>query len=218
MAYRVDTVPGFLKPLILLYGYGLALPWLAYYAVQKLTVRIQVEGLEKLDREANYIFSQWHGTLPLTFQWIVPRLPRAVAARSHVWMQHPLCYMKPIHAFLYLVGVRKLVLGSTGHDGQDAANRLVQDLREGYSTWLVPDGPAGPARVLKTGILHIAAQSGVPIVPLRVRASRCVRSRSWDRRQHPVPFSTIRIGFGSPILVTEDALERAERQLYDELG
>jgi lysophospholipid acyltransferase (LPLAT)-like uncharacterized protein len=217
-AYRVDTIPSAYKPLFYLYGYGLGFLLFAYFLVQRLTVKIRIDGLEHIDPETNYIFCQWHTTVPLAFQWAMPRLPRAFTARPHAWMQHPLCYMKPIHVFLRLIGVRKIVLGSTGHDGRQAADELVGYLQAGFSTWLLPDGPAGPPHVVKRGILHISAQSEVPIIPLQFEASRSIRTRSWDRKQFPFPFSTIQVRIRAPIYVSESTLERAEEELYSGLG
>jgi lysophospholipid acyltransferase (LPLAT)-like uncharacterized protein len=138
--------------------------------------------------------------------------------RPHAWMQHPLWYMKPIHVFLRLIGVKKLVLGSTGHDGRQAADELAEHLRAGYSTVLLPDGPAGPPRVLRRGILHLAVVSKVPIVPLRVTASRAISLGTWDHKQWPLPFSRLRIQVGGPIAVTEDSFTQAEHDLCQALG
>lgn len=138
--------------------------------------------------------------------------------RPHVWMQHPLWYMKPIHVFLRLIGVTKLVLGSTGHGGRQAADELAEHLRAGYSTVLLPDGPAGPARVLKRGILHMALGSNVSIVPLQVTASRAFSAGTWDHKQYPLPFSRLRIQVGRPIPVTGDGFAQAEQELCEALG
>jgi lysophospholipid acyltransferase (LPLAT)-like uncharacterized protein len=48
--------------------------------------------------------------------------------------------------------------------------------------------------------------------------SRCIRTRSWDRKQFPFPFSTVRVRIGRPINVSEQTLERAEEELYSGLG
>ena len=53
-------------------------------------------------------------------------------------MQHPLWYMKPIHVVLGCIGVERIVLGSTGYHGREAARTLVEYLRAGYSTALSP--------------------------------------------------------------------------------
>ncbi len=216
--YRVDSLPLALRPLVWLYGYGLGLAWYAYYLVQRLTTRVRIEGAERIDPTASLIFCHWHGMIPLNFQCSVPRIPRVLAGRPHVSMQHPLWFMKAVHVMLRLMGVKQLALGSTGHEGRHAADELVGYLRSGYSTMLFPDGPAGPPRVLKRGVLHIAAQSGVPIVPLRLEATRCVTLNTWDSKQFPLPFSTIRIRIGAPIAVPAGELERAERELTAALG
>lgn len=46
--YRVDTVPAVLRPLLYLYRYGLGLLLFAYYLLQRLTVRVAIEGHEQL--------------------------------------------------------------------------------------------------------------------------------------------------------------------------
>ena len=127
--YHVDTVPAVLRPLLSLYGYGLGLLLFAYYLLQRVTVRVAIEGGQQLPAP-NCIFCHWHGCTPLSLQCGVPCLPSFMRERPHAWMQHPLWYMKPIHVLLRLIGVKKLVLGSTGHGGRQAAEELAEYLRE----------------------------------------------------------------------------------------
>ncbi|MDH3495144.1 MAG: hypothetical protein OER21_00060 [Gemmatimonadota bacterium] len=214
---RVDTVPLPLRPLLAVYGYGLAGVFALYYLAQRPTIRVVVSGAPRLESR-NYIFCLWHEAISLLFQSSVPRFPRPLRAAPQAWMQHPLWYMKPIHAFIRGIGVRKIVLGSTGHGGRPAADALVVLLRAGYSTVVLPDGPAGPARELKKGVLHLAAQSGVPIVPLRLFASRSYRARTWDRKIQALPFATLRIAIGEPLSVADDTLAPAARTLTAALG
>jgi lysophospholipid acyltransferase (LPLAT)-like uncharacterized protein len=218
MQYRVNTVPLLLRPVFYLYGYGLGLFLYAFYSIQRLTIGVQVEGRDNLVDGFNYIFCHWHESVGLSLQCSIPRLPSFLCDRPHVWMQHPAWYMKPIHVFLELIGVKKLVLGSSGHDGRKAADDLVGYLQSGYSTVLLPDGPNGPPKVLKRGILHIALQSHVAIVPLRIVASRFLVIKTWDLKQVPLPFSKVRIYIGRPIPVSESTLEHAEHQLCGDLG
>ena len=82
---------------------------------------------------------------------------------------------------------------------------------------MAPDGPAGPARVLKKGVLHVSAQAGVPIVPVRIRCSRSVTLRSWDRKIIPLPFATISVHFSAPIRVDPADLATAQAALEAEL-
>jgi lysophospholipid acyltransferase (LPLAT)-like uncharacterized protein len=215
--YRVDTVPSLLRPLLEVYGYAFASLMYAYLVLLRWTVRVEIEGAENLSAGANYIFCLWHESVPICFLSLLP--PRAVLwrGRHFSWMQHPSLYMKPIHVLLRCVGVRRLALGSTGHGGRHAAEELVHHLGQGFSTVLLPDGPGGPPRVLKHGVLHIASASGVPIVPLRLSASRTIRWPAWDRKQFPLPFSRLRIRIGLPIRVSGDTLDEAERRLLEAL-
>ena len=155
MSVRVDTAPSAVKPLLALYGYLVGCALFVYCAAQRITLRIQITGTENLAPDSSYIFCVWHGMVPIALQCSVPHLPGPLTGRSHAWMQHPLWYMKPIHLLLRLIGVRRLVLGSSGYDGRRAADELAVLLRHGYSTVIMPDGPAGPRRTLKRGVLHL---------------------------------------------------------------
>ena len=69
----------------------------------------------------------------------------------------------------------------------------------------------------KRGVGHIAAQAGVPIVPLRFTLSRALELPTWDRKRLPLPFSTITLRFGRPIVVDAGNFEAAIRELADAL-
>lgn len=192
--------------------------WYAYLVVQRVTVKVEVVGLERLSPDVNYIFCHWHELLPLTFQASAPRLHPCLLHRPHVWMQHPSWGVSPIRVVVRRMGVERLILGSTGHGGRDAADEVVSYLKRGYSTALSPDGPRGPARVLKKGVLHLALQSGVAIMPMRVTASRYVRSWAWDKKMHPLPFARIRVEFGTPMSVHEESFDESAEALVRALG
>ncbi len=125
--------------------------------------------------------------------------------------------MKPIHILLMMTGAKKIILGSSGNSGKEAADKLVEELKNGYSTAIMPDGPHGPAFKIKKGILHISEQSGVPIVPVRFEVSRYSVSKSWDRKINPKPFSRINVFFGEPIKVSSLNFEKSLRILAREL-
>jgi lysophospholipid acyltransferase (LPLAT)-like uncharacterized protein len=122
-----------------------------------------------------------------------------------------------MHVVVRLVGV-KVVLGSTGFGGREAANEIVEYLKRGYSTVVFPDAPRGPPCVLKAGVLHMSLKSGVPIAPVRFRASRYMELKGWDRKRVPYPFSSIRVEFKSPIQVTQKNFEAARLYLGAALG
>lgn len=208
--YRVDNVPRALKPIFLVYSYCVATALFAYARLVHLTSDIELAGSEHLGG-GNYIFCHWHTFIALYF---------TVFTRHdhHAWMQHPYWYMKPIHIVLRWLGVERIVLGSSGHEGRRAADELVQLLVDGYSTVVLPDGPAGPPFVLRKGVLHISEQSGVPVMPMRFTASRCLRLPTWDRKFLPLPFGSITVTFGPPLTVRGQYVAEATNVLVRALG
>ena len=72
-------------------------------------------------------------------------------------------------------------------------------------------------RVAKRGVFHIAAQTGVPIVPLHFTLSRAWKLATWDRKRLPQPFSAIHVRFGEPIFVDESNFAAAIRTTADAL-
>ena len=114
------------------------------------------------------------------------------------------------------MGVR-ICLGSSGEEGRNAADALTELVKEGSSTVITPDGPKGPPQVLKKGVLHIAAGSGVPVVPVRLSASPSIRLKTWDGKWLPLPFSRIVVTFAAPIEVTSENLDEAARELEREM-
>ncbi len=202
MAYRVDNVPKFWRPIWLAYSWVLGLgAWLLLNLLNA-TCRLKIESRSDLEDRQNFIYSGWH-----EFSFLLG----VAFVRSHrrqAWMQHPAAYMKPVHIALQLMGVH-VVLGSAGEEGREAAATLVRLLREGWSTVILPDGPSGPARTLKKGVLHIALESQVPVVPVRFRAERAVRLRSWDRKPIPLPFTRISVVFDDPVIVTKSSFDDA---------
>jgi lysophospholipid acyltransferase (LPLAT)-like uncharacterized protein len=91
--------------------------------------------------------------------------------------------MRPVHTAFRLMGLKPLLLGSSGEEGRRAANDLARLVQKGWSTTISPDGPYGPPRLLKKGVLHVALKSGVPIVPLTIVALRRVAYAGQAGRQ-----------------------------------
>ena len=177
--YRVDKVPIIIRPQFCLYGYGLVLLLFFFLLIFRVTTKVKIEGREKLRKNSNHIFCLWHSFVPLALISATPLIPAVLDRAPQVWMQHPVWYMKPIHVLLRLMGVKKIILGSTGHSGRNAAELLTDHLRQGCSTVINPDGPNGPAFVLKKGILHLSLKSSVPVVPLRFSSSSFRELKTW---------------------------------------
>jgi lysophospholipid acyltransferase (LPLAT)-like uncharacterized protein len=70
---------------------------------------------------------------------------------------------------------------------------------------ITPDGPRGPRRHLKEGIIYLAARTGIPIVPCGIGFDRPWRLRSWDRFAVARPWSRAAWVSGVPVTVPRDA-------------
>ncbi len=122
--------------------------------------------------------------------------------------------------FAETVGYR-LVRGSSSQGAVRALLAAARELQQGSIVALTPDGPRGPRRGLKPGVLAAAQRAGVPVLPIHAEANRAWRVHSWDRFCIPKPFATIRVAYGSPLVIGqgEDALsaglERARAVMDD---
>jgi lysophospholipid acyltransferase (LPLAT)-like uncharacterized protein len=208
--YRVDNVPIVLRPFWLGYSWVVALSIWIFLVMLQATCKIRRQNNIDICGQHNFVYSLWHR---FWFLWTVSFIR---SHRRHAWLQHSAAYMKPIHIGLKLMGIRVL-LGSGGEEGRKAASDLVDLLRQGWSTVISPDGPHGPQGVMKRGVLHVALQSGVPILPVRFIASRTFALPSWDKKPLPLPFSRVTVVFGEPITVTEGNFEEAARILADKM-
>ncbi len=195
--YRTDNVPLLLRPLLAAYGFSAGVSLRAVFDLIRATTTLEIIGAEHLARSPNHIFCHWH-----EYSFVYPIAIPGLAGQ--VWLQHPSWYMKPMHVFLERSGVQEVILGSSGHAGRAGADAVVRALQGGASTVILPDGPHGPPHGLKKGVLHIAAQSGVPIVPLRFELSSFARLPGWDGKQVPLPGCRIRLCYASPIWVRAD--------------
>lgn len=120
----------------------------------------------------------------------------------------------------------RILAGSSSRGGPRALLGAVRALREGNPVAITPDGPRGPRRELKVGVLQAAQRGDAWIVPLHATASPRWRLKSWDRMVVPRPRARILVGYGEPFAVgtgplaiasAEDTAIRAMRQLEAEM-
>ena len=93
----------------------------------------------------------------------------------------------------------EVVYGSSGNSGQKALEKVVAKLKEGYATSLNPDGPKGPPKMVKKGIVIMSLESGAPIQPIHFSCSHFVHFPSWDKKIIPLPLSKITVEYGNPL-------------------
>ena len=90
----------------------------------------------------------------------------------------------------------------------------------GVSTAMFPDGPYGPPKEVKKGVLYMSMFSGVPIIPVTFdfTKAKTFRINSWDRKIFLLPHSTVTIKLGEPIYVTKENLAQSQERLKIALG
>lgn len=91
--------------------------------------------------------------------------------------------------------------GSSTRGGQEGLEGMLEAGRAGRPLAFTPDGPRGPARCCKPGVVRAAAETGLPVVPLSAAASGGRRLGSWDGFLVPGPFARVVVSRGDPLEV-----------------
>ena len=84
------------------------------------------------------------------------------------------------------------------------------------------DGPRGPRRQVKIGMLMAAQKAGVPLYLIRVRARGIRFQKSWDKTLLPYPFAKVTVLNSEPIHIDKsldrDQLQALSNELTDSLN
>jgi lysophospholipid acyltransferase (LPLAT)-like uncharacterized protein len=91
------------------------------------------------------------------------------------------------------------VRGSSTKGGIGALKEMITLLKEGSDLGITPDGPKGPAEVVKGGVAQLARLSGKAVIPIAFASSRRIRFTSWDRFYLPLPFARLVFVVGEPL-------------------
>jgi lysophospholipid acyltransferase (LPLAT)-like uncharacterized protein len=115
----------------------------------------------------------------------------------------------------------RAVRGSSTRGGARALLGAVRELKAGRSIAFTPDGPRGPRRELKPGVVAAAQRGQGVIMPIHAQADRAWRLHSWDRFMIPKPLARVWITYGRPFEVAPgegglaEGLEEAATRLAE---
>ena len=94
------------------------------------------------------------------------------------------------------------IRGSSSRGAKEARDAMVAAVAAGHIGAITVDGPRGPRRVLKNGIVDIARKTGAPVIPTTcVGSNMWILNKTWDQTRIPKPFSKILVHYGEPIIV-----------------
>lgn len=91
--------------------------------------------------------------------------------------------------------------GNVDKGGKAAKDEMIGMLKGGLPGAVTVDGPRGPAFEVKPGIIEMARQTGLPIIPYYPLPRRYWSLGSWDAFRLPKPFTRIDVYYGAPIRV-----------------
>lgn len=170
-----------------------------------LTYRFRFQNPEALP-EKGYLLAIWHQNL---FQGIL-----AQTGREYVVIVSRSKDANPVAFTCRQLGHNVARGSSRSKDGRDkggkqAAEEMTEILKTKIPGAVTVDGPKGPAKKVKPGIITMAKKAGIPIIPYSPIAKSYWEFNSWDKFRLPKPFSIIDVYYGDPIDVSQMEMEEA---------
>jgi len=197
------------KKLFKTWLYTTVAPWLAYTVVRLWfgTVRVKILNTAvyrnyflKTDLGRNVVAGSWHRHAIFFFYFFRTLGPRGIMISKSRDGE----FTAKIAQYLGYTPIR----GSSSKGGAAALQRLIEFMRVRGETRFcgtAVDGPRGPARVMKTGMLAVAKESEAWFIPMACSGTRVLTfPKAWDRTIVPKPFSKIVMDFGEPFRVPPD--------------
>jgi lysophospholipid acyltransferase (LPLAT)-like uncharacterized protein len=140
------------------------------------TLRVQHVRAENIERPEQYIIAFWHAHLLLMLHSRYRRPVTVMISQSKDGE-----YIARVFDHYDVESAR----GSSTRGGSAALREMIRAARAGKNIVFTPDGPKGPARVAKDGVVVAAQATGLPIVPVAFAAKKkscCAPGTAWSSR------------------------------------
>lgn len=165
------------------------LPFLGSLLIRGLhaTLRVRHVNVENMTRLPQYIMAFWHDHLLLMLHSRYKRPVSVLISQSRDG---------EIIARVFDYYDVQSSRGSSTRGGSAALRDLIRSAKEGKNIVFTPDGPKGPRRVAKEGVIVAAQATGLPIVPIAFAAKKkscCAPGTGWSSpfRSRGRCFSTV---------------------------
>ncbi len=140
------------------------------------TLRIRHVRVKNVTSLPQYIIAFWHCHLLLMLHAKYRRPITVIISRSKDGE-----YIARVFDWYGVESAR----GSSSRGGSLALREMIREARAGKNIAFTPDGPRGPARSVKEGLVVAAKATGLPIVPIAFAAKKkscCARGTGWSSR------------------------------------
>lgn len=127
------------------------------------SLRVRHVHAERIEGTPQYILAFWHAHMPAMLH---SRFRRPITVMSSQSRDGDLAV-----SVYRRYGV-DAVRGSSTRGGNAALREFIRCARRGSNLVFTPDGPKGPPRVAKSGVVFAAQMSGLPIVPMAFAAKK----------------------------------------------
>jgi lysophospholipid acyltransferase (LPLAT)-like uncharacterized protein len=175
-----------------------------------LTYRIETRGEEQKEKALNqaphksFIFAVWHEqVVSVMCAHAFTRPLLALASRSKDGDYA--AYVSKKMGFIPVRGSSRKRNKDKG--GTEAVATYISKMKEGISGGITVDGPKGPRKVCKPGVVLIAKQTGSAVLPVVGIADKYWEFNSWDRFKLTKPFARIIMKYGAPIFIPTESNE-----------
>jgi 1-acyl-sn-glycerol-3-phosphate acyltransferase len=182
--------------------------WGAFRGVLLAGVKVEPEGLDRLDPARNYIFMANHVS-NIDPPILVPLIP----LRTSVLVKREL-FSIPILGYAMRLGDLVAVDRANREAAVDSVRRAVEVLKRGLNMVIFPEGTRsrdGRMLPFKKGPFYLAVDSGVPVVPV----SMVNTFQIWPKGHFYIKPLTARVVFHEPLnpqdFATRDDLMNAVR-------
>jgi lysophospholipid acyltransferase (LPLAT)-like uncharacterized protein len=185
-------------------GYIAIRMWLATLRVRMRNFHVVFDP-ERPRRSPPFILAFWHDALLMPAHFMGPAYRILISQHADGELIAQICRLARAGT----------IRGSATRGGIEATRQLLRAGKERHLV-VVPDGPRGPRREVKPGIVFLAARTGLPIVAAGFGHDRPWRLRTWDRFLLPFPGRCVCIVVLEPIYVPADA-DKDELEAYRRL-
>lgn len=181
------------------------------------TCRYTITGFEQIEELVNsrkpVIVTSWHGMTMM----VLGTMRRYYDPDTVAIFFPDDSSGEALAEFVRLLGMDPTLINLEGDPSLDMSHKLLRVIRQiksGKNTLIHPDGPKGPAYVVKPGLTAIAKMTGAAIIPLGCYCRHSYHIPRWDRYTLPLPFSKVHVQIGPPLTIPKDIDDLRETNLY----